>query len=94
MDKTNIAKNKAHGIEPPKDAAATISHILSDAIGSKLHKAGPIINLVTSKFAGGSGHGHGHGSGGFNFGAFLGGASGGDGHHGGEHHSSGSGYAA
>lgn len=92
LDKSNIAKNKAHGIEPPKDAVHTISGILSEAIGSKLHKAGPIISLVTSKFAGGSGHGHGHGSGGFNFGAFLGGASGGDGH-GHEGHASGGGYA-
>lgn len=91
MDKTNIAKNHAHGIEPPRDAKTTISHVLSEAIGDKLHKAGPFINLITSKFAGGSGHGHGHGSGGFNFGAFLGGSHGGDGHHG--SHESGSGHA-
>lgn len=91
MDKSNIVKNKAHGIEPPKDAVTSISHIVSEAIGSKLQKAGPIISLVTSKFAGGSGHGHGHGSGGFNIGAFLGGASGGDGH--GHGHGSGGGYA-
>lgn len=90
LDKSNILKNKAQGIEPPKDEIHTISGILSEAIGSKLHKAGPIISLVTSKFAGGSGHGHEHG--GFNIGAFLGGASGGSGHgHGG--HGSEGGYA-
>lgn len=74
LDKSNIAKNKAHGIEPPKDAVSSISHIISDAIGSKLQKAGPIISLVTSKIAGGSSGGHGAG---FNLKGFLGGSSGG-----------------
>lgn len=77
LDKTNIAKNKAHGIEPPKDAVSSISHIISGAINSKLQAAGPVISLVTSKLAGGSSGGHGGGSGGFNFGALLGGSGGG-----------------
>ncbi|XP_066257061.1 uncharacterized protein [Euwallacea similis] len=71
LDKQNILKNKAHGIEPPKDPVVSLSSILSGAIGSKLEAAAPLLNIVTSKLGSGSGSGSNHG--GFNFGQLLGG---------------------
>ncbi|KAL1505464.1 hypothetical protein ABEB36_005031 [Hypothenemus hampei] len=70
LDRRNIIKNKAHGIEPPKDPVVSLSSILSNAIGSKLEAAAPLLNIVTSKLGSGSGSGSNHG--GFNFGALLG----------------------
>nr|CAH7722170.1 unnamed protein product [Callosobruchus chinensis] len=64
LDHTNIEKNKAAHIFPPKDPVVSLSHVISDAIGSKLQSVGPLLNLVTSKF-GSFSHGHDdhHGSG-------------------------------
>lgn len=70
LDQTNIAKNKAHGIEPPKDPIVSLSAILSGAIGQKLQAAAPLITVVTNKLTSGSSHG---GHTGFNIGALLGG---------------------
>lgn len=74
LDKTNIAKNKAAGIEPPKDPVTSLSGIISGAIGQKLQAVGPIIPVVLQKVTSGSSGGHG---GGFNLGALLGASSGG-----------------
>ncbi|ENN71903.1 hypothetical protein HUJ04_010667 [Dendroctonus ponderosae] len=71
LDHQNIAKNKAHGIEPPTDPVISLSKILSGAIGSKLEAAAPLLNIVTSKLGSGSGSGSNHG--GFNLGSLLGG---------------------
>ncbi|XP_030767221.1 uncharacterized protein LOC115890984 [Sitophilus oryzae] len=76
LDKQNILKNKAHGIEPPKDPVISLSSILSETIGHKLESAGPLINVVVGKLGSGSSGGSGHGSGGgagFNFGSLVGG---------------------
>lgn len=75
MDHTNIAKNKAQGIEPPKDPVVSLSGIISGVIGDKLQQVGPLLTVVTNKLTSSSSAGH-HaaaGSGGFNFGALLGG---------------------
>ncbi|CAG9762808.1 unnamed protein product [Ceutorhynchus assimilis] len=45
LDKQNIAKNKAHHIEPPSDPVVSLSSILSSAIGSKLEAAAPLLNI-------------------------------------------------
>ncbi|RZC34934.1 uncharacterized protein BDFB_005938 [Asbolus verrucosus] len=71
LDYTNIAKNKAHGIEPPKDPVVSLSGIISGVIGQKLQAAGPLLTLVTNKLTAGSSSG-GHQQG-FNFGSLLGG---------------------
>ncbi|KAL3265265.1 hypothetical protein HHI36_009478 [Cryptolaemus montrouzieri] len=74
LDKTNIAKNKAHGIYPPVDPVVSISGIISGKIGKALQASAPLITVVTNKLSGGSNP---SGSGGFNFGSILGGISGG-----------------
>lgn len=74
LDRTNIAKNKAAGIEPPKDPVTSLSGIISGAIGQKLQAVGPLIPVVLQKVTSGSG-----GGGGFNLGALLGSSSGGGG---------------
>ncbi|CAH2006577.1 unnamed protein product [Acanthoscelides obtectus] len=65
LDHTNIEKNKAAHIFPPKDPVVSLSHVITDAIGSKLQSVGPLLNLVTSKFGSFShgGHDDHHGSG-------------------------------
>jgi len=78
LDRTNIAKNKAHGIEPPKDPVSTLSETISGAIGQKLQAAGPLIGVAVQTLTSGSG-GLSGGSGGFNIGSLLGGLSGGGG---------------
>ncbi|KAF7285690.1 uncharacterized protein LOC143204738 isoform X1 [Rhynchophorus ferrugineus] len=75
LDKQNIIKNKAHGIEPPKDPVISLSSILSETIGHKLESAAPLLNVVVGKLGSGSGSGSSHG-GGFNLGTLLGASSG------------------
>ncbi|XP_044254403.1 uncharacterized protein LOC123004933 isoform X1 [Tribolium madens] len=70
LDHTNIAKNKAQGIEPPKDPVVSLSGIVSGFIGDKLQAAGPFISAVTNKLTSSSSSGH-HNK--FNFGALVGG---------------------
>lgn len=76
MDRTNIAKNAAAGIEPPKDPVTSISGIISGAIGSKLQAIGPLIPVVLQKVTMPNGL---LGGAGFNIGALFGASSGGGG---------------
>ncbi|XP_019881027.1 uncharacterized protein LOC109608911 isoform X2 [Aethina tumida] len=73
LDRTNIEKNRIHGIEPPKDPVTTLSAAISTSIGQKLQAAGPVLSVVASKLTGGSSGG---GHTGFNLGSILGGISG------------------
>lgn len=80
LDRTNIAKNRAYGIEAPKDPVHSFGSVFSSVLTNKLQAAGPFISLVTSKLgglsAGGSGgnggHDDGHSNGGGGSGGFLG----------------------
>lgn len=98
LDQSNIAKNRAYGIEAPKDAVTGFGTVFSSVLTNKLQAAGPFISLVTSKLgglsaggsggsggAGGDAHSNGGGSGGIlgSIGSLLGGASGASGGHGG-----------
>ncbi|KAF5282174.1 hypothetical protein FQR65_LT02871 [Abscondita terminalis] len=73
LDKTNIAKNAAAGIQPPQDSVASISGAISGVIGQKLQAASPLISIITSKLTSGSLGGSSSGGGGFNLGSLLGG---------------------
>lgn len=55
LDKTNIAKNKAHGIYPPKDPVISLTGLITETVGQKLQAAGPLIGLVVQKITSGSG---------------------------------------
>lgn len=55
LDKTNIAKNKAQGIYPPKDPVISLTGIITETVGQKLQAAGPLIGAVVQKFASSSG---------------------------------------
>lgn len=74
MDKSNIAKNAAHGIVAPKDPVTSISGIISGAIGQKLQAVGPLIPVVLQKVTQPNGL---LGGSGFNIGALFGASSGG-----------------
>lgn len=67
LDRTNIAKNAAHHIYPPKDPVVSLSAIISGAIGEKLQAAGPLLQIVSNKISGASAGGHK----GFNIGALI-----------------------
>lgn len=95
MDKTNIAKNKAHHIYPPADPVHSLSSVISGAIGEKLQAAAPLVQLVTNKLTGASGASSSQAHG-FNFGALLSkgfGSSGGASSGGDASHSTPTGYA-
>lgn len=66
LDKTNIAKNAAHNIYPPKDPVVSLSSVISSAIGEKLQAAAPLLQIVTNKLSGAS-----SGHGGFNLGSLF-----------------------
>ncbi|XP_018336306.1 uncharacterized protein LOC108744851 [Agrilus planipennis] len=75
LDKSNIPKNKAAGIYPPKDEKTTLAGAISGIIGSKLEAAGPVISFVTHKLTSGSSlfnKGHGGDSGGLHGGSSAG----------------------
>ncbi|XP_017769614.1 PREDICTED: uncharacterized protein LOC108557564 [Nicrophorus vespilloides] len=95
LDRTNIAKNRQHGIEAPKDPVTSLSSVISGAIGKKLEAAGPLIGVAVQTLTSGSGGLSGGGHGGFNIGSLLGGLSGGGGAAatGGEAHAEVSAYA-
>lgn len=67
LDKTNIAKNAAHNIVPPKDPIVSLSSVISSAIGEKLQAAAPLLQIVTNKIGGLSSGGHN----GFNLGSLF-----------------------
>lgn len=66
LDKTNIAKNEAAHIYPPKDPVVSLSSVISGAIGEKLQAAAPLLQIVTNKLSGASSGHHG-----FNLGALF-----------------------
>ncbi|XP_044748419.1 uncharacterized protein LOC123309388 isoform X1 [Coccinella septempunctata] len=76
LDKTNIAKNKAHGIYPPADPVVSLSSIISGKIGQVLQASAPLVTVVTNKLSSGSNPSAGSHAG-FKFGNLLGGFSGG-----------------
>ncbi|KAK9875880.1 hypothetical protein WA026_009667 [Henosepilachna vigintioctopunctata] len=78
LDKSNIAKNKAHGIYPPADPVVSLSGIISGKIGQVLQASAPLVTIVTNKLSSGSNPSAG-GHSGFKFGNLLGGLSGGAG---------------
>ncbi|KAK9744096.1 hypothetical protein QE152_g8054 [Popillia japonica] len=55
LDKTNIAKNKAQGIYPPKDPVISLTGIITETVGQKLQAAGPLIGVVVQKLTSSSG---------------------------------------
>ncbi|GBP94471.1 hypothetical protein EVAR_67183_1 [Eumeta japonica] len=60
LDRQNIEKNKAYGIEAPSNnGLASLSGIVGQVIGPKLQLLGPKISLVTGLVSGGGGGGGG-----------------------------------
>ncbi|KAI4463214.1 hypothetical protein MML48_4g00018064 [Holotrichia oblita] len=55
LDRTNIAKNKAQGIYPPKDPVISLTGIITETVGQKLQAAGPLIGVVVQKLTSSSG---------------------------------------
>lgn len=76
LDRTNIAKNKAHHIYPPADPVVSLSGIISGKIGQVLQASAPLVTVVTNKLSSGSNPSGGNHAG-FKFGNLLGGLSGG-----------------
>lgn len=55
LDRTNIAKNRAQGIYPPKDPVVSLTTLITDTVGQKLQAAGPFLGVLVQKITSGSG---------------------------------------
>ncbi|GJQ75262.1 hypothetical protein Trydic_g9860 [Trypoxylus dichotomus] len=55
LDRTNIAKNKAHGIYSPKDPVISLTGLITETVGQKLQAAGPLIGFAVQKLTSSSG---------------------------------------
>ncbi|KRT84707.1 hypothetical protein AMK59_444, partial [Oryctes borbonicus] len=55
LDRTNIAKNKAHGIYAPKDPVISLTGLITETVGQKLQAAGPLIGIAVQKLTSSSG---------------------------------------